>query len=62
MKFLKDYFQKRKLKKIRAQIAKLLEQAVQFQRNGKLKEYADAIKEVDELEGAYAELAKSSDD
>ena len=50
MKFIKDYFEKRKRKKIQNQIASLLEKAYQLQRNGKLREYAELIKEVEELE------------
>ena len=50
MKFIKDYLEKRKRKKIQNQIADLLEKAYQFQRNGKLREYAELIKQVEELE------------
>ena len=50
MKFIKDYFENRKRKKIQNQIADLLEKAYQLQRNGKLREYAELIKQVEKLE------------
>ena len=50
MKFIKDYFQNRKTKKIQNQIAALLEKGYQLQRNGKLREYAELMKQVEELE------------
>ena len=60
MKFIKDYLEKRKRKKIQNQIADLLEKAYQFQRNGKLREYAELIKQVEELE-LYFDSANQSD-
>ena len=50
MKFIKNYFQNRKRKKIQNQIAALLEKGYQLQRNGKLREYAELMKQVEELE------------
>jgi hypothetical protein len=50
MKFIKDYFENRKRKKIQNQIASLLEKGYQLQRNGKLREYAELMKQVEELE------------
>lgn len=50
MKFIKDYFENRKRKKIQNQIATLLEKGYQLQRNGKLREYAELMKQVEELE------------
>ena len=50
MKFIKDYFENRKTKKIQNQIATLLEKGYQLQRNGKLREYAEVMKQVEELE------------
>ena len=50
MKFIKDYFENRKKKKIQNQIATLLEKGYQLQRNGKLREYAELMKQVEELE------------
>ena len=50
MKFIKDYFRKRKRKKVESQIATLLKRGTQLQRNGKLREYAQLMKEVEELE------------
>ena len=37
-------------KKIKKEIKKKLAQATQYQRNGKLREYADVMEEVEELE------------
>ena len=45
-----DYFENRKRKKIQNQIATLLEKGYQLQRNGKLREYAELMKQVEELE------------
>ena len=50
MKFIKDFFRKRKRKKVENQIATLLKRGTQLQRNGKLREYAQLMKEVEELE------------
>ena len=48
MKFIKNYFENRKRKKIQNQIAALLERGYQLQRNGKLREYAELMKQVEE--------------
>ena len=61
MKFIKDYFENRKRKKIQNQIADLLEKAYQLQRNGKLREYAELIKQVEELELHFAASDEQSD-
>ena len=50
MKFIKNYFENRKRKKIQNQIATLLDKGYQLQRNGKLREYAELMKQVEELE------------
>ena len=49
MKFITDYFKNRKINKIKKDINRLQEQAVQWQRNGNLREYAFVTKEIDEL-------------
>ena len=57
IKFLKSLFtssQAEKVKKIRDRKYK---QAVAFQRNGKLKEYAEVIKEISDLEDELVRLA-----
>lgn len=50
MKFITDFLNKRKENKIAKQIAALQEHAMQFQRNGNLREYANIIKKIEELE------------
>ena len=50
MKFIKEYFENRKRKKIQNEIATLLDKGYQLQRNGKLREYAELMKQVEELE------------
>ena len=55
--FNKSYFRKDPGAKLRSPIAKKQEQAMQLQRNGKLREYAEIIKEIEALEAQYDELA-----
>jgi hypothetical protein len=50
MKFITDFLNKRKENKIEKKIAVLQERAMQFQRNGNLREYANIIKQIEELE------------
>tara|TARA_Y100001937_G_scaffold121610_1_gene180677 strand:- start:5289 stop:5564 length:276 start_codon:yes stop_codon:yes gene_type:complete len=50
VKFITDYFRNRERNKIIKQISKLQEKSVQLQRNGNLREYAEVMKEIDELE------------
>ena len=45
-----SWFKSDPSKKIKKEIQKKLAQATQYQRNGKLREYADVMKEVEELE------------
>lgn len=47
------------IRKIRDQKYKL---AVSFQRNGKLREYAQVMKEIQDLEEEYVEHMRSKDD
>ena len=58
--FIKSFFRKDPGAKIRSTIAKKQEQAMQLQRNGKLREYAEIIKEVETLEAQYDELVNES--
>ena len=53
MKFIKDYFEKRRQKKLANKIAVLQEQAMIYQRNGNLREYAVIMKEIETLEEQY---------
>ena len=40
---------------------KKYKQAVHFQRNGKLREYAEVMKEIEELEKQYVEVMRESE-
>ena len=50
MKFLTDFLNKRKQNKLRKKIAKLQEQAMQHQRNGNLRQFANITAQITELE------------
>ena len=50
MKFITDFLNKRKESNIAKKIATLQERAMQLQRNGNLREYANIIKQIEELE------------
>ena len=50
MKFLTEFFNKRKQNKIANKIADLQEQAMIYQRNGNLRAYAYAMEQITELE------------
>jgi cell fate (sporulation/competence/biofilm development) regulator YmcA (YheA/YmcA/DUF963 family) len=50
MKFINVFLNKRKQNKIRKKIAKLQEQAMQYQRNGNLRAFATITKQIAELE------------
>jgi len=58
IEFLKKLFASDPDKKTRDAIAKKYKEAVQFQRNGKLREYAGIMKEIEELE---EKLEKTND-
>jgi cell fate (sporulation/competence/biofilm development) regulator YmcA (YheA/YmcA/DUF963 family) len=55
VKFINDFFNKRKQNKIRKKIAKLQEQAMQYQRNGNLRAFASITEQITELEGQINE-------
>jgi cell fate (sporulation/competence/biofilm development) regulator YmcA (YheA/YmcA/DUF963 family) len=55
MKFLNDFLNRRKQKKIRKKITMLQEQAVQHQRNGNLRDFADVTAQIAELEDSINE-------
>ena len=47
MKFIKDFLFNREIKKINKKIARLQSQALELQRNGKLRLYAEVMSEID---------------
>lgn len=59
--FFKKLFGLDEQAKIRSQIDKKHQEAVNFQRNGKLREYGQTMKEIEDLEDAYIELSKSKE-
>ena len=59
-KFIKSIFIKEPGSKIRKSINKKHAEAMQLQRNGKLREYAEVMKEIDELESKYENVINES--
>ena len=55
MKFLTDFFNKRRQNKIRKQIANLQEQAMIYQRNGNLRGLAYIMEQITEMENQINE-------
>ena len=53
--FLKSLFVSDPGKKIRKQLDLKYKQAVEYQRNGKLREYGQTMKEIEDLEKEYEE-------
>ena len=53
---------KNKLNKIRKKIEKKHLEAVNYQRNGKLREYAQSLQEVEALENLYEKVQKGNDE
>ena len=51
-----SFFKKDPAKKLESEIATRYEQAVAYQRNGKLREYGETMKEIEGLEARLAEL------
>ena len=60
LKFIKSLFVSNPEKKIRKARDRKYKEAVQLQRNGKLREYAKVIKEIEELEKQYVEVVSES--
>ena len=60
--FLKSIFSPNPLKKIRKLRDQKYKEAVAFQRNGKLKQYASVMKEIEALEDSYVKLSIGEDD
>ena len=56
--YIKNLFKKNKLSKIRKEIEKKHLEAVSYQRNGKLREYAQSLEDVKKLEDLYEETEK----
>ena len=60
IQFLKELFRSDPAKKILSERDKKYKLAVAFQRNGKLREYAEVMKEIELLEEEYAAIAANS--
>ena len=60
IQFLKALFRSDPSKKILSERDKKYKLAVEFQRNGKLREYAEIMKEIELLEEEYAAIAANS--
>lgn len=56
IKFIKSIFKSDPGAKILKAKDRKYKQAVHFQRNGKLREYAEVMKEIEELEKQYVEV------
>lgn len=59
MKFIKDFLFNREINGINKKIARLQSQALEFQRNGKLRLYAEVMKEIDTLSESLVEKLDS---
>ena len=60
LKFIKSLFVSKPGAKIIKARDKKYKEAVHLQRNGKLREYAEVIKEIEELERQYVEAVSES--
>ena len=58
--FLMNLFKPDPRAKIRKLISQKQTQAVQLQRNGKLREYAEVMKEIEDLENEYEDIANET--
>ena len=61
IKLIKSLFIASPAEKITKVRDKKYKQAVHFQRNGKLREYAEVMKEIEELEKQYVEVMSESE-
>ena len=59
-KFITNLLVKSRQSKIRKLISQKQTQAVQLQRNGKLREYAEVMKEIEDLENEYEDIANET--
>ena len=57
--WINEIFKKNKIKKLKNSINKKYHMAVDFQRNGKIKEYSVLMNEISKLEDEYARLQDS---
>ncbi len=60
IKYISRILLKSKLNKIRKKIERKHLEAVNFQRNGKLREYAQSLQEVEALEDLYEKVQKEN--
>ena len=60
LKLIKSLFVSSPEEKIRKARDRKYKEAVQLQRNGKLREYAKVMKEIEELEKQYVEVVSES--
>ena len=59
-KFITNLLVKSRQSKIRKIISQKQTQALQLQRNGKLREYAEVMKEIEDLENEYEEITNET--
>jgi len=62
LRLIKSFFITSPGEKIRKVRDRKYKQAVEFQRNGKLREYAEVMKEIEELEVKYVEIVNEQQD
>tara|TARA_B100000683_G_scaffold271241_1_gene311900 strand:- start:1852 stop:2049 length:198 start_codon:yes stop_codon:yes gene_type:complete len=62
IKFLKSLFVTSQAEKIKKTRDRKYKEAVEFQRNGKLREYAEVMKEIEDLEEEYCKLVAEEDE
>ena len=62
IKFIKSLFVTSQAEKIKKTRDRKYKEAVEFQRNGKLREYAEVMKEIEDLEEEYCRLVAEEDE
>ena len=62
IKFLKSLFVTSQAEKIKKTRDRKYKEAVEFQRNGKLREYAEVMKEIQDLEEEYIRLQEKKEE
>ncbi len=62
IKFLKSLFVTSQAEKIKKTRDRKYKEAVEFQRNGKLREYAEVMKEIQDLEEEYVRLQEKKEE
>ena len=60
LKFITKLLVKNRAAKIQKIISQKQTQAVQLQRNGKLREYAEVMKEIEDLENEYEDITNEN--